>query len=117
MTHPRVLYFGDDAIACPADATGLGLVGRLTAATHAAGLPIATFNVGVLGGTTPLVIIPPALDAPPAARFTQFRARKEVPYIDATDVPPGDPAALAERVIGAGSVAWPRAGFGAPSSA
>jgi len=51
MTHRRVRFFGDGAVACPADATGLGLVGRLTAAARAAGVPIATFNLGVPAAT------------------------------------------------------------------
>ena len=48
----RILFFGDSFVAGAGDPTGLGWVGRVTAASHDAGLPITPYNVGVRHDTS-----------------------------------------------------------------
>lgn len=48
----RILFFGDSFVAGVGDPTGLGWVGRVAAASHAAGLPITAYNLGVRGDTS-----------------------------------------------------------------
>ncbi|MDP2710290.1 MAG: GDSL-type esterase/lipase family protein [Solirubrobacteraceae bacterium] len=48
----RVLFFGDSFAAGVGDPTGLGWVGRVVAAAHAAGLPLTAYDLGVRGDTT-----------------------------------------------------------------
>ena len=65
-TDRRILFFGDSFIAGVGDPTGLGWVGRVTAASYAAGLPITAYPLGVRGHTS----------ADVAARFdAEARAR------------------------------------------
>ncbi|HTQ67860.1 MAG TPA: GDSL-type esterase/lipase family protein [Solirubrobacteraceae bacterium] len=52
MTDRRVLFFGDSLVAGVGDPTGLGWVGRLVAASFAAGLPVTAYNLGVRGETS-----------------------------------------------------------------
>ena len=51
-TDRRILFFGDSYVAGVGDPTGLGWVGRVTAASSAAGLPITAYNLGVRGHTS-----------------------------------------------------------------
>ena len=48
----RILVFGDSFVAGVGDPTGLGWVGRVAAASHAAGRPITVYNLGVRGDTS-----------------------------------------------------------------
>lgn len=43
----RILFFGDSFVAGVGDPTGLGWVGRVVAASHAAGRPMAAYNLGI----------------------------------------------------------------------
>jgi acyl-CoA thioesterase I len=52
MTEQRALFFGDDVVAGVGDPTGLGLVGRIVAASFAADLPITAYNLGAQGDTS-----------------------------------------------------------------
>lgn len=51
-TDRRILFFGDSYVAGVGDPTGLGWVGRVTAASYEAGLPITTYDLGVRGHTS-----------------------------------------------------------------
>jgi acyl-CoA thioesterase I len=46
-TDRRVLFYGDSFVAGAGDPDGLGWVGRLAAASAAAGVPITPYNLGV----------------------------------------------------------------------
>jgi lysophospholipase L1-like esterase len=48
----RVLFSGDSLVAGVGDPTGLGWVGRVVAASYAAGLPLTAYNLGVRGETS-----------------------------------------------------------------
>lgn len=48
----RILFFGDSFVAGVGDPTGLGWVGRVTAAAWAAGMPVTTYNLGVRRDTS-----------------------------------------------------------------
>lgn len=48
----RILFFGDSFVAGTGDATGLGWVGRIVAASHDAGRPITAYNLGVRRDTS-----------------------------------------------------------------
>jgi len=48
----RVLFFGDSFVAGVGDPTGLGWVGRVVAASHAAGAAMTAYNLGVRGETS-----------------------------------------------------------------
>ena len=48
----RILVFGDSYVAGVGDPTGLGWVGRVVAASYAAGLPITAYDLGVRGHTS-----------------------------------------------------------------
>ena len=48
----RVLFFGDSFVAGVGDPTGLGWVGRVVAAAHAAGRPLTAYNLGVRRDTS-----------------------------------------------------------------
>jgi acyl-CoA thioesterase-1 len=52
VTDQRVLFFGDSLVAGVGDPTGLGWVGRVVAASFAAGLPVTAYNLGVRGETS-----------------------------------------------------------------
>ena len=55
MTDPadrRILFVGDSFVAGVGDPTGLGWVGRVVAASHAAGRPLTVYNLGVRGDTS-----------------------------------------------------------------
>ncbi|HEX4363464.1 MAG TPA: GDSL-type esterase/lipase family protein [Solirubrobacteraceae bacterium] len=53
MTRERhVLFFGDSFVAGVGDATGLGWVGRVVAASYAAGHPVLGYNLGVRRDTS-----------------------------------------------------------------
>jgi acyl-CoA thioesterase-1 len=52
MTDPRVLFFGDSLVAGAGDPSGLGWVGRVVAASFAAGVPVTAYNLGVRGETS-----------------------------------------------------------------
>lgn len=52
MTDRRVLFFGDSFIAGVGCHDGLGWVGRVAAASFAAGLPLRHYNLGVGGHTS-----------------------------------------------------------------
>ena len=48
----RVLFFGDSFVAGVGDPAGLGWVGRVVAAAHAAQLPLTAYNLGVRRDTS-----------------------------------------------------------------
>jgi len=48
----RILFFGDSFVAGFGDPTGLGWVGRVVAASHAAGRPLTAYNLGVRRDTS-----------------------------------------------------------------
>jgi len=48
----RVLFLGDSFVAGVGDPTGLGWVGRVVAASFAAGDPLTAYNLGVRGDTS-----------------------------------------------------------------
>lgn len=48
----RILFFGDSFVAGVGDPTGLGWVGRVVAAAHAAGRPLTAYNLGVRRDTS-----------------------------------------------------------------
>ena len=48
----RILFFGDSFVAGVGDPTGLGWVGRVVAAAHAAGQPLTAYNLGVRRDTS-----------------------------------------------------------------
>ena len=52
MSDKIVLFLGDSFVAGSEDPEGLGWVGRVTAASHAAGLPVTAYNLGVGGETS-----------------------------------------------------------------
>ncbi len=52
MTDRRVLFFGDSLVAGVGDPPGLGWVGRVVAASFAAGVPMTAYNLGVRGETS-----------------------------------------------------------------
>ncbi len=47
-----MLFFGDSLVAGVGDPTGLGWVGRVVAASFAAGLPMTAYNLGIRGETS-----------------------------------------------------------------
>jgi len=49
---PRVLFFGDSLVAGVGDPTGLGWVGRIVAASFAAGTSLTAYNLGVRRDTS-----------------------------------------------------------------
>lgn len=48
----HVLFFGDSHTVGVGDPSGLGWVGRVVAASHAAGIPLVSYNLGVRGETS-----------------------------------------------------------------
>lgn len=48
----HVLFFGDSHTVGVGDPSGLGWVGRVVAATHAEGIPLVPYNLGVRGETS-----------------------------------------------------------------
>lgn len=48
----RILFFGDSFVAGVGDPTGLGWVGRVVAASFAAGRPLTSYNLGVRRDTS-----------------------------------------------------------------
>ena len=65
----RILFFGDSFVVGVGDPSGLGWVGRVVAASFAAGRPLTAYNLGVRGDTS----------ADVAARFaTETHARTRV---------------------------------------
>jgi acyl-CoA thioesterase I len=48
----RILFVGDSFVAGVGDPAGLGWVGRVVAACHAAGRPLTAYNLGVRGDTS-----------------------------------------------------------------
>lgn len=52
VTERRVLFYGDSFVAGAGDPTALGWVGRVSAAAHAAGLPLTPYNLGIRGQTS-----------------------------------------------------------------
>ena len=48
----RILFFGDSFVAGVGDPAGLGWVGRVAAAAHAAGQPLTAYNLGVRRDTS-----------------------------------------------------------------
>lgn len=52
VTDRRVLFFGDSHVAGVGDPSGLGWVGRVVAASFAAGHPLTAYNLGVRGETS-----------------------------------------------------------------
>jgi acyl-CoA thioesterase-1 len=48
----RVLFFGDSLVAGVSDPMGLGWVGRVVAASFAAGTPLTAYNLGVRAETS-----------------------------------------------------------------
>jgi acyl-CoA thioesterase-1 len=52
MTDRRVLFFGDSLVAGTGDSSGLGWVGRVVAASFAAGVPVTAYNLGVRAETS-----------------------------------------------------------------
>ncbi len=52
MADQRVLFFGDSHVAGVGDPSGLGWVGRVVAASFAAGRPVTAYNLGVRGETS-----------------------------------------------------------------
>jgi acyl-CoA thioesterase-1 len=48
----RILFFGDSYVAGVGDPTGLGWVGRVTAASYDAGLSLTAYDLGVRGHTS-----------------------------------------------------------------
>jgi len=48
----RVLFFGDSFVAGAGDPSGLGWIGRVVAASHAAGAGLIAYNLGVRGETS-----------------------------------------------------------------
>jgi acyl-CoA thioesterase I len=70
MTDRRILFVGDSFVSGVGDPTGLGWVGRVVAACHAAGRPLTAYNLGVRGDTSAQV----------AARWqAEARARTAAP--------------------------------------
>ena len=66
----RVLFFGDSFVAGVGDPTGLGWVGRVVAASFAAGRPLTSYNLGVRRDTS----------ADVAARWrAEAQARRDAP--------------------------------------
>jgi len=66
MTEPadrRILFAGDSFVAGVGDPTGLGWVGRVVAACHAAGRPLTAYNLGVRGDTSAQVAARWAVEA------------------------------------------------------
>jgi lysophospholipase L1-like esterase len=55
-TDRRILFFGDSFVAGVGDPAGLGWVGRVVAAAHAAGRPLTAYNLGVRRDTSADVI-------------------------------------------------------------
>jgi acyl-CoA thioesterase I len=51
VSDKRILFFGDSHVAGVGDPSGLGWVGRLVAASHAAGMPMTAYDLGVRGET------------------------------------------------------------------
>ena len=52
MSEVHVLFFGDSHTVGVGDPSGLGWVGRIVAATHAEGIPLVAYNLGVRGETS-----------------------------------------------------------------
>lgn len=52
----HVLFFGDSHTVGVGDPSGLGWVGRVVAATHAEGIPLVPYNLGVRGETSEEVL-------------------------------------------------------------
>jgi acyl-CoA thioesterase-1 len=52
VTDRRVLFFGDSLVAGVGDPSGRGWVGRVVAASFAAGVPVTAYNLGVRGETS-----------------------------------------------------------------
>ncbi len=52
MVDRRVLFFGDSLVAGVGDLDGLGWVGRVVAASFAAGMPVTAYNLGVRAETS-----------------------------------------------------------------
>jgi acyl-CoA thioesterase-1 len=52
VADQRVLFFGDSHVVGVGDPTGLGWVGRVVAASFAAGTPLTAYNLGVRGETS-----------------------------------------------------------------
>ena len=52
MPDQRILFFGDSHVAGAGDPSGLGWVGRVVAASFAAGMPLTAYNLGVRGETS-----------------------------------------------------------------
>ncbi len=52
MVDQRVLFIGDSLVAGVGDPAGLGWVGRVVAASFAAGTPVTAYNLGVRGETS-----------------------------------------------------------------
>lgn len=48
----HVMFFGDSHTVGVGDPSGLGWVGRVVAATHAEGIPLVSYNLGVRGETS-----------------------------------------------------------------
>lgn len=52
VAEVHVLFFGDSHTVGVGDPSGLGWVGRVVAATHAEGIPLVPYNLGVRGETS-----------------------------------------------------------------
>ncbi len=52
MADRRVLFFGDSLVAGVGDPSGVGWIGRVVAASLAAGVPVTGYNLGVRGETS-----------------------------------------------------------------
>lgn len=73
MADRRVLFFGDSLVAGVGDALGLGWVGRVAAASFAAGMPVTAYNLGVRGETSVQV----------GSRWRQETGPRLLPGVDA----------------------------------
>jgi lysophospholipase L1-like esterase len=52
VSDRRILFYGDSHLAGVGDPSGLGWVGRVVAASYAAGMPLTAYNLGVRGQTS-----------------------------------------------------------------
>lgn len=64
----RACFFGDSIVAGVGDSSGLGWVGRVTAAARAAGHRLTSYNLGVRGETSAQVASRIPIEAPPRLR-------------------------------------------------
>lgn len=92
----RLLFFGDSFVAGVGDPTGAGWVGRLVAASYAAGLPITAYDLGVRRETSVQVAARWRAEARP--RLTPEADCRVVLCVGANDTSEDDEAGGVVRV-------------------